>query len=51
MTDEDAVGAAYAAAVDRFGGVDIVVSNAGVASSAAVEETTLEEWGATTRYW
>ena len=29
---------------DRFGGVDIVVSNAGVASSAAIEETSLAEW-------
>jgi NAD(P)-dependent dehydrogenase (short-subunit alcohol dehydrogenase family) len=44
VTDEDSVAAAYAAAVERFGGVDIVVSNAGVASSAAVEETSLAEW-------
>ena len=28
----------------RFGGVDIVVSNAGIASSAAIEETSLAEW-------
>jgi NAD(P)-dependent dehydrogenase (short-subunit alcohol dehydrogenase family) len=38
------VAAAFAAAVDRFGGLDIVVSNAGIASSAALEETTLAEW-------
>ena len=38
------VRAAFAAAVERFGGVDIVVSNAGVASSAALEETSLDEW-------
>ena len=44
VTDEDSVAAAYAAAVERFGGVDIVVSNAGVASSAALEETSLAEW-------
>jgi rhamnulose-1-phosphate aldolase/alcohol dehydrogenase len=44
VTSEEAVSAAYGAAIDRFGGVDIVVSNAGVASSAPVEETTLEEW-------
>ena len=44
VTSEDAVAAAFAAAVERFGGVDIVVSNAGVASSAALEDTTLEEW-------
>ena len=35
---------AFDATVDAFGGVDIVVSNAGVASSAAIEETTLAEW-------
>ena len=44
VTSEDSVRAAFAAAVERFGGVDIVVSNAGVASSAALEETTLDEW-------
>jgi len=38
------VRAAFALAVERFGGVDIAVSNAGVASSAAIEDTTLEEW-------
>jgi NAD(P)-dependent dehydrogenase (short-subunit alcohol dehydrogenase family) len=38
------VAEAFAAAVRTFGGVDIVVSNAGVASSAAIEETTLAEW-------
>ena len=36
--------AAFAAAVDRYGGVDILVSNAGIASSATIEETTLDEW-------
>ena len=35
---------AFAAAVDAFGGVDIVVSNAGIASSAPIEDTTLAEW-------
>jgi rhamnulose-1-phosphate aldolase/alcohol dehydrogenase len=44
VTSEDAVAAAFRAAVERFGGIDIVVSNAGVASSAPVEETTLAEW-------
>jgi len=44
VTSEDAVAAALAAAVDRFGGLDIVVSNAGIASSAPIEETSLEEW-------
>jgi NAD(P)-dependent dehydrogenase (short-subunit alcohol dehydrogenase family) len=44
VTSEAAVAAAFAAAVDRFGGLDIVVSNAGVASSAALQDTTLAEW-------
>jgi len=44
VTSEAAVTAAFAAATDRFGGVDIVVSNAGVASSAAIEDTSLAEW-------
>ena len=44
VTSEGAVRAAFALAVERFGGVDIAVSNAGVASSAAIEDTTLEEW-------
>jgi rhamnulose-1-phosphate aldolase/alcohol dehydrogenase len=44
VTSEDDVAAAFAAAVREFGGLDIVVSNAGIASSAALEETTLDEW-------
>ena len=44
VTSEDAVAAAYTAAVQQFGGVDIVVSNAGIASSSSIEETTLAEW-------
>jgi NAD(P)-dependent dehydrogenase (short-subunit alcohol dehydrogenase family) len=44
VTSEAAVAAAFAAAVERFGGLDIVVSNAGIASSAALEDTSLAEW-------
>jgi rhamnulose-1-phosphate aldolase/alcohol dehydrogenase len=44
VTDENAVDDAYAAMAVEFGGVDIVVSNAGIASSAAVEDTSLELW-------
>jgi NAD(P)-dependent dehydrogenase (short-subunit alcohol dehydrogenase family) len=44
VTGEGDVAAAFAAAVQRFGGVDIVVSNAGIAGGAPLEETTLEEW-------
>jgi NAD(P)-dependent dehydrogenase (short-subunit alcohol dehydrogenase family) len=44
VTSEAAVADAYRAAVRAYGGVDIVVSNAGIASSAPIEETTLAEW-------
>src|SRR3954451_19815391 len=44
VTSEAAVAEAFAAAVRQFGGLDIVVSNAGIASSAALEDTTLAEW-------
>jgi rhamnulose-1-phosphate aldolase/alcohol dehydrogenase len=44
VTDERLVADAYAAAVERFGGVDVVVANAGLASSAPIEATTLAEW-------
>jgi rhamnulose-1-phosphate aldolase/alcohol dehydrogenase len=44
VTSEEAVARAFAAAVEAFGGVDIVVSNAGIASSAPIVETTLAEW-------
>ena len=44
VTSEEAVADAFAAAVEAFGGVDIVVSNAGIASSAPIAETTLAEW-------
>jgi NAD(P)-dependent dehydrogenase (short-subunit alcohol dehydrogenase family) len=44
VTDEAAVAAAYGRIAVEFGGVDIVVSNAGIASSAPIEETSLELW-------
>jgi rhamnulose-1-phosphate aldolase/alcohol dehydrogenase len=44
VTVERSVADAFRAAVERFGGVDVVVSNAGVASSAAIEDTTLADW-------
>jgi rhamnulose-1-phosphate aldolase/alcohol dehydrogenase len=44
VTVEADVRGAFGRAVEAFGGVDIVVSNAGVASSAPIEETTLAEW-------
>ena len=44
VTDEASVGNALAEISVEFGGIDILVSNAGIASSAPVEETTLELW-------
>lgn len=44
VTQEDAVLRAFADATVEFGGIDILVSNAGIASSAPVEDTTLAMW-------
>ncbi len=44
VTDEDEVANAYNRAVLEYGGVDVVVSNAGLASSAPIEETSVEMW-------
>lgn len=44
VTDEAAVEAAFAKVAVEFGGIDILVSNAGIASSAPVEDTTLALW-------
>jgi rhamnulose-1-phosphate aldolase/alcohol dehydrogenase len=44
VTDEVAVQAAVDRAVQSFGGLDILISNAGIASAASLEETSLELW-------
>ncbi|GMU78916.1 MAG: rhamnulose-1-phosphate aldolase [Acidimicrobiia bacterium] len=44
VRDEGAVDAAFAAAALQFGGVDLVVNNAGLAASAPLVETTTEVW-------
>ena len=44
VTDESAVIAAFTQTAVEFGGVDILVSNAGIASSAPIEETSLALW-------
>ncbi|MFK0386496.1 bifunctional rhamnulose-1-phosphate aldolase/short-chain dehydrogenase [Agrobacterium sp. NPDC090273] len=44
VTKENAVVSAFVEASVEFGGIDILVSNAGIASSAPVEDTTLEMW-------
>ncbi|HLI06488.1 MAG TPA: bifunctional aldolase/short-chain dehydrogenase [Ktedonobacteraceae bacterium] len=48
VTSEESVRAAFAQAALAFGGIDVVVSNAGIASSAPITETSLAEW---TRNW
>ncbi|MBO0750903.1 MAG: bifunctional rhamnulose-1-phosphate aldolase/short-chain dehydrogenase [Bradyrhizobiaceae bacterium] len=44
VTDEAAVIASFEETARVFGGVDIVVSNAGIASASPVEATSLELW-------
>jgi rhamnulose-1-phosphate aldolase/alcohol dehydrogenase len=44
VTDEAAVIKAFAQTALDFGGVDILVSNAGIASSAPIEDTSLALW-------
>jgi len=44
VTDEAQVGEAFLTCAREFGGLDIVVANAGIASSAPIEETTVELW-------
>ncbi len=44
VTNEASVALAYRHTVLAYGGLDIVVSNAGIASSAAIDETTLALW-------
>lgn len=44
VTDEASVIAAFDRAAIEFGGVDILVSNAGIASAAPIEDTSLALW-------
>ena len=44
VTSQAAVQAMIAAAVDRFGGLDVLVSNAGLGLGKDFEETTLDDW-------
>jgi len=44
VTSEAAIAAAYSEAAWRFGGLDICVSNAGIASASPIEDTSLAVW-------
>ena len=44
VTQEETVAALFAAVCGTFGGLDICVSNAGIASASPVEDTTLADW-------
>ncbi len=44
VTDEESVVGIFESASWLFGGLDICVSNAGIASAAPIEETTLDLW-------
>jgi rhamnulose-1-phosphate aldolase/alcohol dehydrogenase len=44
VTNEAGVASSFVDAVLAFGGIDIVISNAGIASAAAVEDTSLALW-------
>lgn len=44
VTDEAQIAAAFEVCAREFGGLDILVANAGIASSASIEETTREIW-------
>lgn len=44
VTSEEQVREAFSQATLAFGGVDVVVSNAGLAMSAPIEETSLDDW-------
>jgi rhamnulose-1-phosphate aldolase/alcohol dehydrogenase len=44
VTDENAVAGAFAHAATEYGGLDILVSNAGISSAAPIDETELAVW-------
>jgi rhamnulose-1-phosphate aldolase/alcohol dehydrogenase len=44
VSDEAAVQSSFGFAVREYGGLDVVVSNAGIACASPIEETSLETW-------
>lgn len=47
VTAENAVAVAYEEVVLAYGGVDVVVNNAGIAFAASIEESSLADWDRT----
>ena len=44
MTDDESVRAAIEAAADAFGGIDVLVNNAGIGAIGTVEDNDDDEW-------
>src|SRR5271167_295692 len=44
VTDEEQVKAAFEACAREYGGIDVLVANAGIASSSPIEETSVALW-------
>jgi rhamnulose-1-phosphate aldolase/alcohol dehydrogenase len=44
VTDDDSIGSAFDEAALSFGGVDIVINNAGISISKSITEHTIDEW-------
>lgn len=44
ITDTDAVNAAIASVVERFGGIDIVINNAGIGAAGNIADNDDDEW-------
>ena len=44
VTDEDSVAAGFSQAMVEYGGIDILVANAGIASAASIEDTSAALW-------
>jgi NAD(P)-dependent dehydrogenase (short-subunit alcohol dehydrogenase family) len=49
VTSAEQVAAAIGTAVERFGGIDVLVNNAGVGDSAAILDESIERWEETLR--